>query len=247
MKRFRFSALSLAVVLAASAAGCMTPPVVWRHDAKSKSFGSSGRALLIEPVDDRREPYNEEGSWLNLVPLVLWTTETDHLFEWDLLRNGTRRHSVRNSKITFEAASDLQRAMVRQLAASRAFGPIFLSAEESGPWKEKKPRQWSLKTNLNQLTIRHAHIRYGLGPFAFLAFMFGAPQRRVSLAIDFHLVLRDADGNLRHESRAQTTEYCYDGWYHSLDAEQRLLNDLSFILGDEMDMLQEKCCSGKDR
>ena len=232
-----------AMMAGASLVGCMTPPVAWYHDARSKAYGGGERALLIRPVADRREASNEEASWLNYVPLVLWTTETDQVFELSLLRNGSRRNSVPNTAIRFGAA-DLQRAMARQLSAGGGFGPIFLSEAESGPWQGRERQQWSLAMTLNRLTMESAHLRYGLGPFAFLACMFGAPQRRANLAIDFAVVVRDAEGKLRYEDRVESVEYCYDGWYYGLDAEQRLLNRLSFLLGDEMDALQEKCCAG---
>jgi len=217
----------------------MTPPVVWRHDPGHRQFPSSGRALLVLPVEDLRRAENREPSWLNLVPLVMWTTETDRLFEWNLMRNGTRLRSAPDPTLRFDAAADIHRAVARQLGGTRLFGPVFLSREESGPWKDANA-PWTLRTVLETLTLRQRHLRYGLGPLAPAAFLLGAPRRRVTLEIDCRFVLTDPEGRTRAEETIEASPAFTDGWYYSLDAEQRALDDLSVLLAETLDRMQER-------
>lgn len=247
MKRtYRFSlSLSAVTLLCVAAAGCMSPPIVWRHDAGERRFTATGNPLLILPLDDRRELRNEDFSLLNYVPLVPWTTETDHAFDLILEREGTKRHSTLRPFMWFNAAGDLHHAAAMQLGRGRCFGPVFQSREESGPWPGEKSREHTLKFRLNKLTLTHFHLRYGLGPLAFASFTLGAPQRRVRLDIAFGLEVRDARGKLVYEATVDSTKVFYDGWYYGLDAEQRSLNEISFVLAEALDALQENCSPGE--
>jgi hypothetical protein len=235
---FRFSVPAVLLCLLLTA-GCMTPPVVWRHDPGKRRFPPSGRALLVLPMKDMRPAQNEEPSWLNLVPLVLWTTETDQIFERELMRNGTRRRSAPSVALRFDAASDLQRAAARQIGGAGLFGPVFLSREECGPWKDAPP-PLVLETELKTLALRQRHLRYGLGPLAPAAFLLGAPRRRVALEVDCRLFLADPDGERFADERLVASLYFTDGWYHSLDAEQRALDELSLRLAERLDDIQEE-------
>ena len=117
----------------------------------------------------------------------------------------------------------------------------FRRPNRAGPWQGKAPRQYTLQLQLNELALRKTHLRYGLGPVAFLPFAFGAPSRKVSLALDWRMELRDPEGRVVYERARQFARPFYDGWYYRRDAEQRALDEISFVLGDELDRLLAEC------
>lgn len=236
---FRFSLAATAWAIGLSAAGCMSPPVVWCAAPGSAGFAPSGKALILLPVEDLRRAHNENPSWLGLVPLVIWTTETDDLFEWVLVRSGSRRRMVGSAEIAFDAEKDLQRAMRRQLGRGKLFGPVFISRAQSGPQDGKHAPPWALKTTLRSLTLRREHLHYGLGPLAFVAYLCGAPTKKVAMAMDLQMALSDGSGKLRYEHRLAGEQVFYDGWYWSLDGEQRALDWVAFDLGDAIDAMQQ--------
>jgi len=235
------SACAALLLIVTACAGCMAPPVSWRHYPGEKQFTATGDSLVVLPVEDRRELHNDGPSLLNYVPLMLWTTQTDSMFDLILRQPGTRRGSIANPSLMFVAGRDLHEAMAQELGRGRCFGPVFRSHEESGPWPGADERQHTLLLRLNTLALKQVHLRYGLGPAAFALFMFGAPERHVRLVIDWRLELRDAEGRLTYESDLATSRVFYDGWYFSTDAEQRALDALSLILAEELDVLQEAC------
>lgn len=237
------SACLALLVIATACAGCMAPPVVWRHYPGERQFASTGTSLVVLPVEDRRTLHNDGPSLLNYAPLILWTTQTDQAFDLILHRPGSKRGSIANPSVMFVAARDLHEAAAQQLGRGKYFGPVFRSRDESGPWPGADERQHTLLLRLNKLTLKQVHLRYGLGPVAFALFMFGAPERHVRLVIDWRLELRDAEGLLTYESDLTTNRVFYDGWYFSSDAEQRALDELSLILAEELDELQESCAS----
>lgn len=234
--RFKFFLFATALLCVA---GCMTPPVAWRYDPRSNEFASTGEALLVLPVDDRRQLQNEEKSWLNYVPFILWTTQTEQVFERSLLRNGTLRQSGAAEGIGFDAARDLQRAAAQQLGRGRKFGPVFMSKSDSGPWQGKPPVQWTLQIRLDKLLFRQTHLLYGMGPLAFVAYALGAPERNLLIGSNYSLLLYNPDGKLQKDVHVQEECSFYDGWYYSLDAEQRALDELSIMFGDKLEELQE--------
>jgi hypothetical protein len=218
----------------------MTPPVIWRHDPPVTSLPPSGQPLLVLALQDEREPRNSDPSLLGLLPLVPWTVETNRLFERELYRNGTRRYSEPSASIGFDAPRDLQQAIAGQFGRTGLFGPVFTSADQSGPWHGQPPRNWRLRATLHTMAIRRWHLRYGLGPAAFVAFLMGAPTRKVALKTDLELKLEDPDGQVRLTRRIRTCPSLWDGYYFSLDAEQRALNELSVELGAELDEMQKE-------
>jgi hypothetical protein len=233
-------ALPVLALLGALCAGCMAPPVVWRHDTGDRRFAPSGSPLLVLPIADGRTMENEDASLLNLVPLVLWTTNTEHAFDRILLREGTRRHSVPNNAMYFNALRDLHEAIAVQLGVGRRFGPVFRNTGQSGPWPGAKNKQLTVRMDLKALSLTHTHLRYGLGPLASVAFALGAPRRHVRLNVLFDLELKDAGGQRLHLETVNATKTFYDGWYSGLDAEQRALTETSYVLSEALDRLQEQ-------
>jgi len=229
---------------ALAAGGCMHPPVRWRHDVGERRFAPTGDPLLVLPVDDRRELRNEDPSLLNYLPLVPWTVETDRAFERVLRRPGTRRHSAPHPDMKFDAFHDLREAAAQQLGYARRFGPVFRSRDETGRWPGTKQRLHTLRLRLDKLAFRQAHLRYGLGPVAFAAFALGAPQRRIELHAAFGVELRRADGSLRWQAEVDETRVFYDGWYYPIQAEQQALTEISLVLAEALDRMQEACEPG---
>ncbi len=206
--------------------GCMKPPINWRYDAGWKSEGVPSRVALVLPVEDARPVENEDASLIRYLPLVLWTTETDQVFDLVLLENGSRFGSVPAQEIGFNLPTDLQEAARRQLAASGKYGPVFVTRSEVGSWKKEERPLWTLNTRVEELGLERRHMRYGLGPLAFIAHALGAPTERIQLVgrISFDLKSEQSSGGVAEQLLIDEKRYA--GWYRPLDAEQRLLDHL---------------------
>lgn len=223
------------------ATGCMKPPVLWRHDPGQRRWPPSGQSLLVEPVEDLRVPHNEKPSLLRWIPLVPYTHQTQQMFERELAQDGTRRGSKGRADLIFAAASDLHWAIHDQLSRGRLFGPVFISADQIGPWEgQPAPDPYRLVPRLERLTLIHRHLRYGLGPAAPLAYALGAPRRRVEVVLDLDLKLLDSDGEMLQTETIEDRRLFYDGWYQQLESEQRVLDWVSLRLGETLDRLQEQ-------
>lgn len=234
------SALIAPALTALCLAGCMRPPAVWCAAAGSARFAPCGEALAVRPLKDLRPAQNENPSWLGIVPLVLWTTETDHLFEWVLSQPGSRARMMGNAQIAFDAENDLPRAMQRQLERGGLFAPVFTTRTSSVRETGGQAAPWRLQVTLHRLALRRVRLHYGLGPLAFVAYALCAPVKQVGLELDLHLALCDGSGQLRYERRIVETAACHDGWYRSHAGEQRVLDWLAFKLSEALDaMMQE--------
>lgn len=233
------SALLLSMLVLLSA--CMSPPVAWLHDPGSLRFDYSGYSLLVPAIEDKRELNNQDPSMLRYLPLVLWSTETDKVVDLTLMNNGTKRLSEPNTAMRFHATYDLHHDAAAQMALAGFFGPVFKSATESGPWPEGKEKQYTLMMRLDELTFTTKHLRYALGPLAFVAWGLGAPERRLELDFALDLELIDPQGKTQDLNKVRYSDFFYDGWYYNLDAEQRALTVISLLLGESLDQLQQSC------
>ncbi len=219
--------LFLCVVCLVAVCGCMKPPVRWRYDQGPKNTAAATKVGLVLPVEDVRPAQNEESGLLRFVPLVLWTTERDDVFDLALLENGSRFGSLPAEDLAFRATSSLHEAARLQLAASGDYGPVFGSASEVGAWSGDQRPLWVLTARVEELQLSRRSYRYGLGPLAFLVHALGAPTQRAGLTgrIELRLVSEDA-GRGAIETLA-ISERQNDGWYRSLEVEQRLLDHLA--------------------
>jgi hypothetical protein len=233
------SALLLLGGLLLTMSGCMSPPVFWKHDSRTEVFERSGQPLLVAPIKDLREPHNEDASWLNLMPGMLWTSEDDRMFDWILLRNGTRKHAQPDSALTFLAERDLQRAMADQIGKANLFAPVFIRPEHSGRWNGKPLKTYLLKTRIHKLGIKTFYLRYGLGPAAFVAHSMRLPNRRLRLDVDIEIELCDPKGKGLYSNRIKAVARFNDGWYTYEFAEQLVFNEISIIIGEEVDRIHE--------
>ncbi len=233
---FRFALLLLMLLILPA---CMSPPVAWLHDPGTLRFDQhSGYSLLVQPIEDKRQLSNQDPSLLRYLPLVLWTTEIDQAIDLTLKHDGTKRFSEPNPAMRFSATHDLHHDTAAQLGLAGLFGPVFKSTIESGPWSEGKEKQYTLQMRLNTMTFTRKHLRYALGPFAFIAWGLGAPEESIKLDFALNLELIDPQGKTQYQDNIHNSELFYDGWYYNLDAEQRALTAVSLQLGESLDQMQ---------
>ena len=228
-------------------AGCVSPPAIWRPAPGGAQFKPSGEALTIMPVEDRRNPRNENPSWLAIVPLVPWTTETDEMFEWVLPHPGSREGRMLSAEMLFDAELNLQHAMRRRLSRGKLFGPVFLSRGGNAPARGGKGSPWVLRTTLEKLTLKRVRLRYGLGPLAFAAYTFGAPTMKLWIEMKMQLTLSDPNGEVKYKGRIDKAKAIYDGWYWSRPGEQRALDAVASWLGEAVDAMEKNVSAGLAR
>jgi len=238
-KRVRSATFLVIVgVVTIVSAGCMSPPAIWRAAPDGAQFRPSGNALAVMPVEDRRIPRNEDPSWLAIVPLVPWTTETDEMFEWVLPHPGSREGRMLSAEMLFDAEMNLRHAMRRRLSRGKLFGPVLLSGTGGEATRGGKRSLWVLRTTLDKLTLKRVRLRYGLGPLAFVAYTFGAPAKKLSIEMKMHLALSDASGETRYQGQIDEAKAIYDGWYWSRPGEQCALDTVASWLGKAVDAMQ---------
>jgi len=240
MKKRVRSAIFLVIVglVTSVLAGCMSPPAIWREAPGGAQFRPSGNALAVMPMEDRRNPRNEDPSWLAIVPLVLWTTETDQMFEWVIPHPGLREGRMQSAEMVFNAELNLQRAMERRLSRGKLFGPVLLVGTGGEATRGGKRSLWVLRTTLDKLTLKRVRLRYGLGPLAFVAYTFGAPEKKLWIEMKMRLALSDATGEARYQGHVDEAKAIYDGWYWSRPGEQRALDTVASWLGKAVDAMQ---------
>jgi len=238
-KRVR-SAVCLVIVglVTSVSAGCMSPPAIWRPPADGARFKPSGNALVVMPVEDRRNPINEDPSWLAIVPLVPWTTETDEMFEWVLPHPGSREGRMLSAEMLFDAEMNLRHAIRRRLSRGKLFEPVLLSDDGGRTAPGGKRAFWTLRTTLDRLTLKRVRLRYGLGPLAFVAYAFGAPEKKLWIEMKMRLTLSDPNGEVKYKGRIDKAKAIYDGWYWSPPGEQRALDAVAAWLGEAIDAMQ---------
>ncbi len=222
--RLRIAAL---LVCVASVCACMKPPVRWRYDQGPRSDTVPSMVGLVLPVEDARPARNEGPGLLRYLPLVLWTTERDAMFDLALLENGSRFGSAPRDDMQFTATSSLHEAARLQLAASGAFGPVFGARSEVGAWSPDDRPLRVLKVRVDELQLVRRDYRYGLGPLAFLAHALGAPTGRTTLAGRIDLAIAGDDGSPPATRTLSVGDSRTDGWYRKLEAEQRVLDHLA--------------------
>lgn len=218
--------------------GCMTPPVLWRHDPGDHTWEPSGYSLVVERLRDRRDPLNEQPSPLRWVPLVLYTNEIDRMFDHQLRQPGTTHGSRPVPNLRFDASGDLQRAIDQQLGRAGLFAPVLMTEFEDEHWTDGEKRRFTLRPTLQQLSLTTTHLRYGLGPVAPVAFALGAPSRRLGLEMSLSLEVAGPDGRLRWNKTIERRKAFLDGWFFDLAAEQRVLDFISLSVAQALDELQ---------
>lgn len=218
--------------------GCMSPPVRWHYKTSSDNYQPLGGSLLIQPIEDKRELKNESKSLLGNVPLVLWTTEHRSAFDLILSREGTKYQSVPAGGLRFVATEDLKQSIAQELGHGRVFSPVFSSKNESGPWAAAG-KEYTLQLTINELSLTNTHYSYGLGPLSFAANLFGAPQKCVTLAINWDISVYNEKSQSVYKDTVSSKRSFTDGWYYSLDAEQRALDEISFSLYESLIKLQK--------
>jgi hypothetical protein len=217
--------------------GCVRPTVEWTHNPDLRTYNFSGSGLSILPIDDQRIPKNETRPWWYWMPGVLWATETDQSFDRKLAGDA---HDPYTAQIlyglTFDADRDLQEAMMDQLTREARFNPVFRIQPDGDSWKNAPKDTAKLETVLRELSTRTIHLRYGLGPLAFLAHACGAPTEAVSVKID---MTWNVNGGGRAVNGAYSAEdYFVGGLYNSNPALQRALDQVSGWLSDAMHQME---------
>lgn len=228
----KFIVLLLFAILSAS---CVKPPVIWRYDPGVKTSEIPSRVALVKPVEDNREPVNENQTILSFIPLIIYETEEDQYFDQVLLENGSSFGSVQNSEYVFNVRNDLHRAIKQQLAYSGTYGPVFGDQMEIGQWSSATKPMDQYSIQVNEFTFQRKHLRYGLGPLAFIPHALGAPTYRLTIKTDILLEISDETDNEKQNRKIELKKGFNSGWYHQVEAEQRALNSFGIQLRETME------------
>jgi len=227
--------LFILLILTILTTACVKPPVIWRYDPGVKSSETPTRVALVKPVEDKRTPENEYQSLLSFIPLIIYETEEDQYFDQVLLENGSSFGSVQNSEIIFNVRNDLHRAIKQQLAYSGIYGPVFGDQLEVGQWTSNTKPMDHYSIQVNEFTLQRKHLRYGLGPLAFIPHGFGAPTYRLTIKTDILLEISGESDNEEKNQKIQIKKSFNNGWYHQVEAEQRALNSFGIRLREALE------------